>query len=349
MIKTIRVKEKGLEKMKRLLSSHEFVVLLILLLISIVIGFKNPLFFSASALFDIVRGSIVYCIMGVGVLTVLISGNVDVSFVAIAAMTSYSAHTMLLRMNYSGGIGLYLVIAIFLGLLAGLFIAFITIQFNLPIFYVSLGYQTMWYGFNLFFLGRTMNFDLPDGLIGYYSRFLFRVKDPVAGETGLHISVIYLIIISIFIWWLLKYTTFGRGLYAMGGNREVAIRAGFKVNRITYLMLALTGSLAAIAGVIQSAYSRFFNPVLFMGQELDVIAAVVIGGTAITGGRGSVIGTILGVVLVQVLNRGLIFMGVSAEWQRMVVGLLLIIFVSVPAITGKRQRQIAYSSAKKKQ
>ena len=264
-------------------------------------------------------------------------------------MTSYSAHTMLLRMNYSGGIGLYLVIAIFLGLLAGLFIAFITIQFNLPIFYVSLGYQTMWYGFNLFFLGRTMNFDLPDGLIGYYSRFLFRVKDPVAGETGLHISVIYLIIISIFIWWLLKYTTFGRGLYAMGGNREVAIRAGFKVNRITYLMLALTGSLAAIAGVIQSAYSRFFNPVLFMGQELDVIAAVVIGGTAITGGRGSVIGTILGVVLVQVLNRGLIFMGVSAEWQRMVVGLLLIIFVSVPAITGKRQRQIAYSSAKKKQ
>lgn len=328
--------------MKKILNSHEFVVFLILVIISIVIGLRNPLFFSASAIFDIIRGSIVYCIMALGVLMVLISGNVDISFVAIAAMASYSTHMLLLGLGYTGGIGLYLVIAIFFGLLAGLAMAFITTQFNLPIFYVSLGYQTLWYGFNLFFVGRAMNFDLPEGLVGYYSRFLVRVKDPVAGETGLHVSVIYLLVIAIFIWWLLKYTTFGRGLYAMGGNREVAIRAGFNVKSITYLMLALSGGLAAVAGVIQSAYSRFFNPVLFMGQDLDVIAAVVIGGAAITGGRGSVIGTILGVVLIQVLNRGLIFMGVSAEWQKMVVGLVLIIFVSIPAIAERRQGRLKY-------
>ncbi|MDK2896560.1 MAG: simple sugar transport system permease protein [Candidatus Atribacteria bacterium] len=328
--------------MKKILNSHEFVVFLILVIISIVIGLRNPLFFSASAIFDIIRGSIVYCIMALGVLMVLISGNVDISFVAIAAMASYSTHMLLLGLGYTGGIGLYLVIAIFFGLLVGLAMAFITTQFNLPIFYVSLGYQTLWYGFNLFFVGRAMNFDLPEGLVGYYSRFLVRVKDPVAGETGLHVSVIYLLVIAIFIWWLLKYTTFGRGLYAMGGNREVAIRAGFNVKSITYLMLALSGGLAAVAGVIQSAYSRFFNPVLFMGQDLDVIAAVVIGGAAITGGRGSVIGTILGVVLIQVLNRGLIFMGVSAEWQKMVVGLVLIIFVSIPAIAERRQGRLKY-------
>jgi len=329
--------------MKKLLNSHEFVVFLILMIISIVIGFRNPLFFSASTLFDIVRGSIVYCIMGLGVLMVLISGNVDISFVAIAAMTSYSTHMLLLGLGYTGGIGLYLVVSIVFGLLAGLLMAFIVNQFDLPIFYVSLGYQTLWYGFNLFFIGRAMNFNLPEGLVGYYSRFLIKVKDPVAGETGLHVSVVYLLIIAIFVWWLLKYTTFGRGLYAMGGNREVAIRAGFNVKRITYLMLALSGALAAVAGVIQGAYSRSFNPVLFMGQDLDVIAAVVIGGAAITGGRGSVVGTILGVLLIQVLNRGLIFLGVSAEWQKMVVGLVLIIFISIPAIAEQRQGRLKYS------
>jgi len=335
--------------MKKLLNSHEFMMFIILIAVSIVIGLKNPLFFSASTIFDIVRGSLVYCIMGLGVLMVLISGNVDVSFVAIAAMTSYSTHMLLLRLGYTGGMGLYLAIAILFGLLAGLAMAFITTQFDLPIFYVSLGYQTLWYGFNLFFIGRAMNFSLPQGLVGYYSRFLIKVKDPVAGETGLHISVIYLLIIAIFVWWLLKYTTFGRGLYAMGGNREVAIRAGFNVRRITYLMLALNGALAAVAGVIQDAYSRSFNPVLFMGQDLDVIAAVVIGGTAITGGRGSVIGTILGVLLIQILNRGLIFLGVSAEWQRMVVGLVLIIFVSVPAVIERRQKRLKYSPMEKEE
>jgi len=107
-------------------------------------------------------------------------------------------------------------------------------------------------------------------------------------------------------------------------------------------MLALSGALAAVAGVIQGAYSRSFNPVLFMGQDLDVIAAVVIGGAAITGGRGSVVGTILGVLLIQVLNRGLIFLGVSAEWQKMVVGLVLIIFISIPAIAEQRQGRLKY-------
>jgi len=207
--------------------------------------------------------------------------------------------------------------------------------------------MTLWYGFNLFFIGATMNFDLPEGMVGYYARFLVKVRDPVVGEAGLHISVIYLVVIAVFIWWLLKYTIFGRGLYAIGGNREVAIRTGYNVKRITYTMLALVGILAAIAGVTQSGYSRSFNPVLFMGKELDVIAAVVIGGASITGGRGTVLGSILGVMLIEVLNRGLIFAGIPAEWQKMVVGLALIIFISIPAIAEQRAKRSRYIAVPK--
>ena len=333
--------------MKKFVNSREFVLFLILVLVSGAISIKNPSFFSTSTLFDIIRSSLVYCIMAFGVLMVLISGNVDISFVAIAAMTSYSTHMLLLKLGYTGGITLYFVIAISIGFLAGLLMGFIITQFNLPIFYVSLGYMTLWYGFNLFFIGATMNFDMPKGMVGYYARFLVKVKDPVVGETGLHISVIYLLVITIFIWWMLKYTTFGRGLYAIGGNREVAIRTGYNVKRITYTMLALVGILAAIAGVTQGAYSRFFNPVLFMGKELNVIAAVIIGGASITGGRGTVLGSILGVILIEVLNRGLIFLGIPAEWQKLVVGLVLIIFISIPAIAEQRAKRLKYAAMPK--
>lgn len=310
---------------------------MILVLVFVGIGVWNPLFLSAANFFDIIRGSIVYCLMALGVLIVLISGNVDISFVAIAAMTSYATHLFLLHLGYSGGITLYLLLATGMGFLLGLSLGVVATHFHLPVFYVSLGYQTLWYGFTLFFLGRNINFKLPRGLVGFYSRFLFRVQDPVAGEAGLHVSVLYLAVVALFVFCLLRYTTFGRGLYALGGNVEAAIRAGFNVESITAMALALSGVLAAVAGVVQGAYSRAFNPVLFMGQDLDVIAAVVLGGAAITGGRGSVIGAILGVFLVQVLNRGLIFLGVSAEWQRMVTGLVLIVFVSVPVIAEKRQ------------
>lgn len=323
--------------MRGILRSREFIVFVILILISMIIGVRNPLFFSAATLFDLIRGSIVYCIMALGVLMVLVSGNVDISFVAIAAMTSYTTHMLFLRLHYEGGILFYLLLATSLGFGIGFLMGVISTRFQLPVFYVSLGYQTLWYGFTLFFLGRNINFKLPKGLVGYYSRFLFRVKDPIAGESGLHVSVLYLAVITLFIFWLLNYTAFGRGLYAMGGNKEAAIRAGFDVRRITALALACSGALAAIAGVVQNAYSRSFNPVLFMGKDLDVIAAVVLGGAAITGGQGTVLGTILGVFLIQVLTRGLIFMGVSAEWQRMVTGLVLIVFISVPVFMEKRR------------
>ena len=100
--------------------------------------------------------------------------------------------------------------------------------------------------------------------------------------------------------------------------------------------------LSAVAGVTQGGFSRFYNPILFMGQELDVLAAVIIGGASITGGRGTVVGTILGVILIDVLNRGLILVGSAAEWQKLIVGLVLAVFISIPAIRERRARRLRY-------
>lgn len=330
--------------LNKLIRTNEFAIFVILVVLSIVVGSINPAFFSISTLFDTLRASIVYFIMAFGVLPIIIAGGVDISFVAIAAMTAYTTHAILLKLGYEGGVWLYFLIAGILGILAGLLNGFLVTRFKLVIFDVSLAAYTMWYGFTLFFVGATANFELPEGAVGYYADFLVTAQDPIVGQTGLHISIIYVILIGAFVWWMLNYTTLGRGVFAIGGNKEVAIRSGFNVKRILLTIFGLMGLTSAIAGVTQAFLSRNFNPVIFINQPLDVLAAVIIGGAAITGGRGTIPGTILGVLLIQVINRALILTGIPVEWQRWVVGVILILFTSIPALRALRAKRVGHTT-----
>lgn len=328
----------------KIIKSNEFIVFIILVVLSLVIGLVNPAFFSIGTIFDILRASNVQFILAFGLLPILIAGGIDISFVAIAAVASYATHMFLLNQGYEGGVWLYFIIASVIGVLGGALNGFLVTRFNLIIFDVSLATYTMWYGFNLFFIGATANFDLPEGVIGYYKKYLVTTQDPVVGETGLHISLIYVILAGLFIWWLLKYTTIGRGIFAIGGDKEVAVRTGFNVTRIMMIIFGIMGLYAAIAGVTQGFLTRNFNPVIFIRIPLDILAAIIIGGAAITGGKGSVLGTALGVLLIQLINRALILTGIPVEWQRLVVGFILVLFISIPAIRERRARRVGHTT-----
>ncbi len=317
---------------KKILKSNEFITFSVIVLLSAVIGSRNPAFFSLATVFDILRGSIVISLMAFGVLLVIISGNVDVSFVAMAALASYGTHTFLLSQGYQGGAWLYFLIACPIGMAAGLLNGFLVTRFNLPAFNVSLATYTFWYGFIRFFIGSKRSFTLPDGAANFYNQFLVKVKDPFVGDSGLHFSVLFVLVIGILTHILLKYTTLGRGIYAMGGNREVAVRSGFNVKSIMMIILMIMGGLSAFAGITHSFLSRFFDPTMFLSQNLDVISAVIIGGASITGGRGSIPGTFMGVILVQLIHRSMILTGIPTEWQDLMVGVLLVLFISVPFI-----------------
>lgn len=328
--------------LKNITKSNELITFLILIVLSLAIGLKTPAFFSLATVFDVLRSSAVYSIIAFGLLPIIISGGIDISFGGIAAVATYATHNFLISRGYNGGTLPYFLIAGSIGLLAGLLNGFIITRFNLPAFNVSLAMMTMWYGFSLFFLGPIIKMNLPAGATNYSTFFLAQVQDPFVGRAGLHVSIIYVIVIGVFIWWLLKYTTLGRGIYAMGGNREVAIRSGFNIKRITLVIFGLLGMLAAIAGVTQSFFLRIFNPAMFVGQELNVLAAVILGGAAITGGRGSVIGTFMGVILIQLVNRSMILTGIPVEWQGFVVGIILIFFISIPHIRDLRNQKSSH-------
>ena len=331
-------------RLKRLFRSNEFVIFLILLVLSLTIGIINPAFFTISTLFDTLRSSIVFLILAYGLLPIVIAGGIDIYFVSIAATTSYATHMFLLNQGYEGGVFLYYLIAGAAGIFAGLLNAFLVTRFNLPIFDVSLAMFTMWYGFNLFFVGATANFSLPKGTVGFYNIFILTAQDPNVGENGLHVTELLAIGLGLFFWWILKYTNLGRGVYAIGGNREVAIRSGFSIRSIFFVIFGMMGLFSAIAGVTQAFLSRYFNPVIFITQPLDVLAAIILGGAAITGGSGSIIGTTLGVLVIQVINRALILTGIPVEWQRFVVGVILILFTSIPALRKLRAKRMGHSN-----
>jgi simple sugar transport system permease protein len=153
--------------------------------------------------------------------------------------------------------------------------------------------------------------------------------------------VFLLLAVVIIVWLLLTYTMLGRGIYALGGAAEAAERAGFNVTRIQYFIYGFVGLLSGIAGLTFGALARQANPQDLVGTELNVIAAVVLGGAYLTGGRGTVLGTLLGVILVVIANSSLILIGVPTVWQRVVIGAIILIGTGIPAIRERRAGQPA--------
>jgi simple sugar transport system permease protein len=323
---------------KQITRSNEFMIAASIVVLSIVMTFVNPAYLTLANLFDMLRNATVYGILALACLIVMISGGVDVSFVAIASASSYITMTFLINRGFQGSALVAYLIALPIGVLLGCINAFFVARFKLPTFVVTLGTYSMYYGFVLFFVGSGYLYELPDGMSTYAKMRLLTVKGAGVGTASLHPSVLIFFGSAILVWAFLKYTMIGRGIYAIGGARDVAERTGFNIPLIQFVMFGLAGALSSIGGITQVALYRNGNPAALMGNELDVIAAVVLGGASITGGRGTVIGSFLGLMLIVILKSCLILSGISAEWQRFVIGIALIIGTSVPAIRSARLR-----------
>ncbi len=161
---------------KRFYKTYEFFLLALLVVIAVAIGLINPAFFSVGTLFDVIRIQTIYILLAFGLLPVVILGGVDISFVAIAALATFPTHTFLTNIGYEGGIWLYYLIAIIIGIMAGLLIGYLIATFKLGIFDLSLGMNTMLYGFVLFFVGSVVSFDLPAGMVGWNQQWLVTVQ-----------------------------------------------------------------------------------------------------------------------------------------------------------------------------
>jgi ribose transport system permease protein len=289
-----------------------------LALIAVCIGlaFLSPNFLSVSNSFDVMRQVSINAVIAFGMTLTILLGGIDLSVGSILAVSSVLAA---MTMKGGHGAGLAAGIALLAGAAMGSLNGVVIAKGKVAPFIATLGTMTLLRGAALVLSNGSPISGFPSQLFamlggGYVARL---IPVPV---------VLMLAMFAVF-WFVLRRTVFGRHVYATGGNAEAAKLSGVNTDRVQILVYTVSGAMAALAGVILTSRLDSAQPTAGAGYELDAITAVVLGGTSLAGGRGWVFGTLVGALLIGVLNNGLNLLGVSAFYQEVVKGSVILLAV----------------------
>ena len=300
-------------------------MLIVVLLVIAYFSYRSLRFATLDNASTILIAAAPFALIALGQTLVILTGGIDLSVgsvIAMAAMTSAAV-----AKGNPGQIWLAVIAAIVVGLLAGTINGIFVSMINVPPFIATLGMLTAGSGVAYAIGGGAPINGLP---AGFGSIANTRVL-------GLQIPVIVMIVGIIAFAVIMRRTTYGLRVYAVGGNRQAAEIAGVSSRQVLFSVYAISGVLAAISGVMLASRVISGPPNLGQGYELDAIAAVVIGGTSLMGGRGSIWGTALGLLLIQTLNNGLDILIVPAYWQDVIKGVLIVAAVAVDVWSTRRQ------------
>lgn len=317
--------------------SRELLLAAVIIGLSLIFGLLNSQFFSVAHLFGIGRSMVVIGLLSLGLLLVLITGGIDVSVSATAVASMYITTVVLLEVDFHGPFLVGALLAGAVGACFGLVNAVLVTRLRLPSLIVTLGTLTLFRGGLLAFVGTQRLRELPAQMSEFSSSQLFTVTSGVRPAT-FHVSVLVFILVAVAAAWALRSTSWGRSMYAVGDDDEAAKRLGVAVTRVRVTAFVLAGTLAGLAGIMSGALNRAADPYTIVGMEMDALAAVILGGAAVTGGRGTVLGTVLGVALITMVGSSLVLVGIPTAWRQLFVGLFLLLGVALPAL---RQRRIA--------
>ena len=298
--------------MKLFQNLRQYGIFLAFILICGLLSYASSQFLTVSNWTIIFTQVSINALLAFGVTFVIITGGIDLSVGSIVAVAGVVAALIASNQN------LPLVVPVVGALLAGLFIGLlnglIITKSKIAPFIVTLGVMTMGRGFALIMSkGRPIS-NLSDS-------FNFIGGGDIL---GIPFPIIILLIVFIMSYILLKKTVFGRYVYAIGGNEQAALASGINVNKIKISVYALCGALAGLAGILLTSRITTGQPNAGAGFELDAIAAAIIGGTSTSGGTGTILGTLIGALLIGVINNGLDLLNVTSYYQQVIMGAIII-------------------------
>lgn len=327
--------------MKKILAKNEFYLFVILLMICLLIGSMNPVFFSLGNMVDLLRAAVPYGIFAAGIMIVIVSGGIDISFPAIATLSTYVTLLLFVNGSYEGNIVLFFLLSCSIGLILGLVNGFFIAVFDFPPLIVTLATQSIYYGIQYTFFGSKRLTFLPEYINSFSKADLFTAVD----ENGMSYIFPKYFFIVVFVFLLaflvLRFTFMGRGIFAIGGSKSSAIRVGFNVKLLQFLIYGASGTIAALGGAVYTIMIRQGNPASLIGLEMTIISIVVLGGIEINGGKGSIFGLVLGLAFFMVINNSLILVGISSYWKTFVLGIAMYLYAAVIAYKRKmRNKQV---------
>ena len=331
----------ALERQKRRIDPIEllgrFAPVLILIILAAIFTYQEPAFATERNFWFLLRQNFVYGILAVGMTFVILTGGIDLSVGSVVAFAGMVGAAVAKGSNWrdvsnpdAGGTAVLMaaLAAVAIGSVAGLIHGFAIAKLNVPAFVVTLGGLAAWRGATQVLSQGTPINTFSDDYRFWGSGFIGPVPVPV-------LIFAFFVIVGYFV---LRFTTYGRSIYAVGGNPEAARLSGLNTTGLIMSVYVITGFLAGLCGFLLTSRLGAAEVVAAQGYELVVIAAVVIGGTSLFGGEGSILGTLVGTLLIGVLNSGLAINNVNPYYQPIIIGLIVVFSVYLDQLAKRRRR-----------
>lgn len=329
-----------MEKIQRMFKKKETGIIAIFIIVMIVITIGNAAFIRPDNIMDVLTSNIVMGIAALGMLLVIITGGIDVSIGSVITVVTVVIGEFSTKVG--GNLLIVVLLACTTGAVFGLANGLLVAHLRLPAIVATLGTMSIINGLVLLVTNGKYIRELPDYIAGLGQQYLFKVELPEGGFYGFPVIWLFWIGAIALTWFVLRHTLIGRGIYAVGGNAESAQRVGYRPKRVLTFAYLYTGIMAGLAAVVHTGIVRIVDPLAFKGFEMQVIAAVVVGGANVLGGHGTVLGTTIGVLFMGVINNGMVLMHIPTFYQKIAVGLVILIAVSIDVVqqTMKERRMV---------
>ena len=308
---------------KKLTGSREFLLFVIVAAMFIVVSLINPAFFTFDSVTGMLKNNAVTMVMALGMLGVMLVGGIDISITSTLALSGM-AIGMLIKYEHISSTPLAFLIAIGIGTACGALVGLVISRADVPPIIATMGFM---------YIYRAMGYLISNGgewagaaALGDFKNF---GTDRLLGLSNV-IWVILLCYVIFFV--VMKWTRIGRQVYAVGSNAEAAEVSGIKVRNIKLMVHTVMGLLAGLSGALQVAVYASAMPDMATGTEMDVIAACVIGGVSMSGGRGSVVGALFGALIMAMIPKALPLLHIDALWQNTIKGVMILAVVVINVV-----------------
>lgn len=292
--------------------------ILALIILMVFVSILNPTFLQANNLMNLMRQLIINGFIALGMTFVILTGGIDLSVGSTLALTS-AIFAGLLQNGVNTGLAILITVG--LGLVLGLINGLLITKGKLAPFIVTLATMTI-------FRGLTLVYTDGRPIAGPKDNFAFKFLGK--GQFfGIPFQVILFILAFLLLWIILNKTALGRKIYAVGGNEKASYISGINIDKVKICVYVVSSLMAVLSGLVLTSRLNSAQPTAGAAYEMDAIAAVVLGGTSMTGGSGSLTGTLIGILILGVLNNGLNLLGVSSFYQQIVKGIVILIAVLI--------------------
>lgn len=308
---------------KKITGSREFLLLIILVVLCVAVGIKSPSFLSWKSFSDLLKNNAVTLVLALGMLCVMLVGGIDISIMSTLALSGM-AIGMLLKYDVISGTVLPFIIAIAIGAVCGLVVGLVISRAAVPPIIATMGFM---------YVFRAMGYLISNGGEWAGAAALGTFKNFATSKfLGLNNVIWVIILCYLFFFFFMKWTRTGRKIYAVGSNPNAAEVSGIHVKNINLLVYTIMGILSGLGGALQVSVYASAMPDMQQGGEMDVIAACVIGGVSMSGGRGTVIGALLGALILATIAKALPLVGIDALAQNTIKGVLILVVVMVNVV-----------------